>query len=589
LQSELNGVYKSNPPPHSSPSQSLTFRVQRAPDCNPIGQFWLRLQRAFALLIATCTTFACFGAAAEAPYLPAEKPIKDEQGRVQVVIDFVDDAQFKYPGKFPVVPSKDSAIASNLVDFFHTEKSLALAADFEKRYSFRRSGMTSWVGTSITAMLTLDVIKGLRVDPLVKQISEDSYSSFSSPPVPCGSYGPPCVTNFPAWGNSSVGNEWTSYGWQALNGKVSIGNTGRKIYIIDGGVAVHDDLPTMARLNVACGSSGNCNKIDPYTYPLVGCYPHPTHIAGIIGSIAGNNKTIKGVYAGFPNMVSLSILKRTGTANCADTKIGTPNSASGFSAQGYALDYIAWDTTYNNPQKLVQIATMSINQAGVEYYNPGVPGPNWYKLKSLTTTIWAYGIPVTPGVFFVQSAGNIPDVPLGCSAAYRPDYGVNALPDDGVMVVGAAHHTGRAVSSAEPFSATYPANQTGLSTSSYSNYGGCVDVWAPGNAILSTWGIHVDVSFPPGTLSGVSYSGNVSGPIIFGNHASIPAPTRGWAFLSGTSMAAPFVAAAAAWLADTYGITSSSALETAVRNYSFQFNGNVDNAGYPVNIVQLPQ
>ena len=63
----------------------------------------------------------------------------------------------------------------------------------------------------------------------------------------------------------------------------------------------------------------------------------------------------------------------------------------------------------------------------------------------------------------------------------------------------------------------------------------------------------------------------------------------GWAFISGTSMAAPFVAAAAAWLADQYGITTPSALEIAVRKYSFQFNSNTDAAGYPVNIVQLPQ
>lgn len=144
------------------------------------------------------------------------------------------------------------------------------------------------------------------------------------------------------------------------------------------------------------------------------------------------------------------------------------------------------------------------------------------------------------------------------------------------MVVGAIHHTGVPVTAAVPFSGTYPAGLSGTPTAS--NYGACVDVWAPGNVIVSTWGLHVAFPANAQTVAGVSppYSGNVlSG-------------TQGWAFLSGTSMAAPHVAGAAAYLADQFGLTSPAAIEAKVRQQMVQYNGNTDAAGLDVRMVQLP-
>ena len=316
--------------------------------------------------------------AAQAPYLRTDTPIKDDQGRVQVIIDFVDDAHMRYPGTLPTMPTKENFESRKGSEFFHTEKALALVSDYERRFNFTRTGMTSWVANSVTAFLSLDTINRLQDDPLVKQVSDNQYDQSSSVPPS-------------EWSDTTLaGGELDSWGRKAVHGKISTSNTGRKIYIIDGGVAVHDDLPAMTRLNVACGASGNCNATDAYTYPLTGCFAHATHVAGIIGAIAGNGKTIQGAYAGFPNMVSLNTNTRgNATYNCT---FGGNTDAT----QGYALDYIAYDSTYNNPSRLVHIATMSKNgfgPGGVNYYN-GNAGPNWYKVKSITTTIWSYGIPV---------------------------------------------------------------------------------------------------------------------------------------------------------------------------------------------------
>lgn len=100
-------------------------------------------------------------------------------------------------------------------------------------------------------------------------------------------------------------------------------------------------------------------------------------------------------------------------------------------------------------------------------------------------------------------------------------------------------------------------------------------MWAPGNLIPSLWGEHAagndHFTVWPTQYTGVLLSGN-----------------QGWAFLSGTSMAAPHVAAAAAWLADSEGLTTSGAIEAAVRTNSYQFNGNKDSFGLFVNMIQLP-
>jgi subtilisin family serine protease len=492
--------------------------------------------------------------AAIAPYIQAESPIKDALGRVAVIVDFDDDAHESYSEQLPT-KYKDK-------EKFHKAQTINLIDDYEQKHKFVKLGMTSWVGNSVAAYLDAKQIDALRADKKVTLIYENRAARFS--------------TALPWADQASGGGEIQSWGRYAVNGKQRIPGSNRRIYIIDGGVAQHDDLASVvSRTNVGCGSGGGCETLTPSTYPVVGCYPHATHVAGIIGATNGNSKTSAGVYSGI-DIVSVTPNFRYGGDLCAH-----PDSLDVVSI-GYALDYVYQQTFTNNGGR-VTIVSMSINDGGMGWIQDIngalVKEPNYSKLSKLATPALLKGGGKYQGAFVALSAGNnyenvctLKTVPA-VARSYMPyplNYPNNAADiADGIMVVGAVKKNATAVSVASPFSATIPAGLSG--TPSASNYGACVDIWAPGDAILSTWGNH-----STNTLVGVTYSGNA------------PLGSAGWAYLSGTSMAAPHVAAAAAYLADAYNLTSSVQVETKIRQFALSFNGNTDAAGRPVNIVQLP-
>lgn len=490
---------------------------------------------ATAMLVVAASSIAF----ADAPYLRSSKPITDAQGRVQVIVDFKSDAHLAYSDTLPALPAggvtgtgpKTVQVMSgdtNPIDFFVNPKVVSLVKDIERQYEFTRIGMTSWVANSVTAALTSNQIAALARDPRVKQISEDENNTFS-------------------WTDSSSGGETISWGHQALSGKVRTVNNNRKIYVIDSGVAYHGDLGSIVqRLNVACGSY-NCNASNPTTYPLVGCYPHATHVAGIISASSGNGIGTRGVYAG-ARIVSLATGTRTGGDDCAPSASGTVL----VSAIGYGLDYVYWDALYNNAAQLVHIVNISANPAGMSIDGTG-PGANWAKVRAAATPTTIFvGCPVEctgpddgyrdyPGVFVAQSAGNT-DNSLTCigNSAWHYMTSRGGSPDiaDGIMVVGAVNKDGQRPT--PTFSPSVPPGQT--ATDPGSNYGSCVEIFAPGDAIYSTWG----AMQPSNTLGSTTY--------------------YGIAAISGTSMAAPHVAAAAAYYADTYGLTTPASIEAKIRS-----------------------
>lgn len=132
-----------------------------------------------------------------------------------------------------------------------------------------------------------------------------------------------------------------------------------------------------------------------------------------------------------------------------------------------------------------------------------------------------------------------------------------------------------------------------------SNYGNCVDIWAPAERIYSTWGYGDGVSEATSTLSGPPsvpwytnnppYSGQQPSNYVAPQHFSANGGYRGWGWLSGTSMAAPHVAAAAAYVIAKYQLSTPAAAEQKLRDLANQYGsfGKFDLLNNPVRVVNL--
>ena len=531
---------------------------------------------------------------AQAAYHKAEQPIVSKDGRTRIIIDFFDEAYEAYP----------TALLRNFDLKTSTQQPqvVALVQDYEKRYGFTRESMTTWVGASVTAFLTPQQVERLKADRNVRLLTEDQYATFSSTP-PISGWDPLMVID---WWNGGQWTERRDWGHKAVNGRVTTATTTRKVYIIDSGVAYHDDLPAMQRVNVACGTGGDCTNVSVGGqigfYSQVGCYAHATHVAGIIGATVNNGKNRMGVYPGV-QMVSVGTTTNNPAGSPPWSSCGSANPT--MSAIGAAFDYIyLQNLPFTGGDRPVNVATMSINFVGVGFVY-GIAETNRPKLLKMVTpatllSLW-FGPLSYPGIFFTQSAGNQNDEacylngfgPVGSSglvaAAFTTSPGATSTAVDGIMVVGAVkidgQHAGPRFTAMEPRWLTQPGGSQFLTGDPGSNYGGCVDIWAPGDNTYSTWGKDVG-----STLGNVTYSGQQTSWFNFNqNPSQAPNPTtvQGWQWLSGTSMAAPHVAAAAAYLADLNGLTSPIAIENAIRA-NWRYYGFVDPLGIPMMTLYLP-
>lgn len=295
--------------------------------------------------------------------------------------------------------------------------------------------------------------------------------------------------------------------------------------MLDSGVGYHSDLP-----NVITRASANVG------IPPVGCYSHATHVAGIV-SAARNSVGVIGVAASVP-LVSVSVSDTTNSANnCGD--------GVGETSIGYGLDKIKSLISAHGRVGVVNIS-MNTNHSSLENFFSSSKSLG-QKLADLAAPAAGY-----PGAFIVQSAGN--NWKPACKYAYNA-----SSPSDGIMVVGAVDINGQPVVMLNEMNGFR--NQELLGNNSNepgSNYGSCVDIWAPGNNVYSTWAA-LNPSVPQ------------SGNQIYSNYGR----------LSGTSMAAPHVAGVAAWLAETGNLITPVQIEAAIRNYAY-YSGSRDKDNIPL-------
>jgi subtilisin family serine protease len=210
------------------------------------------------------------------------------------------------------------------------------------------------------------------------------------------------------------------------------------------------------------------------------------------------------------------------------------------------IDWIMHDIATNNTTGLTSVVNVSSNWSSSD-------SPKMLEVDMSTLASAA------PGALIVQAAGN--DYQAACSHAYAgtgPSPWMASIPRDGIMVVGAVNNHGQQVVPLTffPFplymespgaygfwknSAQFGGAEVG------SNYGPCVDIWAPGD------GIYMPLANPTVHIQ------NQDGTVTY----------SAYGFGSGTSFAAPHVAGLAAKLIETTGLTTPSAAESAVRANSY--------------------
>jgi hypothetical protein len=95
-------------------------------------------------------------------------------------------------------------------------------------------------------------------------------------------------------------------------------------------------------------------------YPVVGCYAHATHVAGIVGATADNAQGVRGMYAGV-KMISVAMSRATiDTVGQCASHPNIDNTAASTNSLGYALDYVFW-RVFNSQTTDVPIVTLSFN------------------------------------------------------------------------------------------------------------------------------------------------------------------------------------------------------------------------------------
>jgi hypothetical protein len=470
----------------------------------------------------------------------ADELIRDEQGRTAYNVRVDAEAASRYMKNF---------IPNGKYPDYQKGEIVNLIMAIERQYQFEIYSMTSWTVAGFSAYLTDEQVAELREDPRILEISPDRKVTLSADTTAVwkDSQLTPASPPNGLWSTRFYlpSTEVQSWGKRAVNQTTATSNGTSLVYVVDIGVGAHEDLadnivervnpiltnPSTGAIQYDCGSrsvpglkacdSSEGKAMMPY---LVGCYTHATAVAGIIGAKSNGKGTI-GINPGV-KIISVSFSEKLDATNSCTRE---PDSSVYASRVYRALDWVKADIA-TRPSPKLAVVNLSAN------INDSSNGIGQH-LSSLAEPIASYR-----GAFVSQSAGN--NFQNACNYVYRPTSSI-----DGIMVVGAINNHGQPVvplNGSPGFWKNLYEGRDFITHEAGSNYGSCVEAWAPGDAILTTMG-------PIGSQrSDMSYST--------------------YAFGSGTSFAAPHVAGLASYLIETGSLITPRQVEEKMRSDSINAN-----------------
>jgi subtilisin family serine protease len=305
-----------------------------------------------------------------------------------VIVVFNDDVSFD---NFAPMFRADARAAANPAAWNYVNRGVAGRIQaLEAREGFQAEHVYSAALRGFSARLTARQIALLEDDPDVASIESDGEMHVAAQTLP--------------WGINKIDADTSST--VAGNGGGAVTNV--RVYIIDTGIATHQDLNKVAHVNFAGGQNNDCHG-------------HGTHVAGT-SSARDNTVDVVGVAPG-------GLLTGVKVLSCSGS-----GSTSG------VIKGVDWVTA--NAVKPA-VANMSLGGGASTALDNAVRNS------------------AASGVFYALAAGN-----SGANACNSSPARAGAGTNNGILTVAATDSADR--------------------EASWSNYGSCVDIWAPGVSIPST-------------------------------------------------------------------------------------------------------
>jgi subtilisin family serine protease len=268
------------------------------------------------------------------------------------------------------------------------------------------------------------------------------------------------------------------------------------------GITVVADTPMKSINEQSPVPSWGLDRIDAVDTALNNSYKYVSTGAGALVYVIDT-----GIYSGHSDL--------SGRVISGYTAINDGNGTQDCNGHGTHVAGTVAGTTYGVAKSATLVAVRVLDCAGSGFSSSVVAGINWAVASH----------PGGPGII---------NLSLGGGANSAVDDAVAAATRAGLVVVAAAGNSGADACNFSPARApsaiTIGATDKNDSRASYSNFGSCVDMYAPGTGITSTW------------ISGTSATRTISG----------------------TSMAAPHVAGLAARLSQSQPGISSSGISDAL-------------------------